>query len=154
MSPPACHAAIVFGARWCVFAACVRVRCCTQEILRSRPDVEARPLSAPRFGAPGRYAKRGNDSQNATPGGAVPSPGMPVETEQPALGDIVIYRNAEGVDMPAIVVGFAGEGNPHLHVFPPPGASPGGGNHQWGTERADETGRRSLSRTWRPRPST
>jgi hypothetical protein len=73
------------------------------------------------------------------------------ELEQPALGDIVIYRNSDGVDMPAIITQLLGEsGDVQLAVFCPPGEAKDAVDYQWGAARAkgpDNAGRK----TWRPR---
>ena len=72
---------------------------------------------------------------------------------EPELGDVVIYRNSDGVDMPAIVTAVIDgdvDGGIHLHPFPPPGSGADILSHQWGVARADEP-EEAEPRTWRPR---
>lgn len=78
-------------------------------------------------------------------------------------GDIVIYRNRDGVDMPAILTApgpreHDGEQRYwHLHAFVPPLAHPDAISHEWGAPRApddvdpDGPDAWQLDGHWRPR---
>jgi hypothetical protein len=75
----------------------------------------------------------------------VPAPSRP---QQPSIGRIVIYRNRDGVDMPAIITALTDEpGTVHLTVFPPPGAGAPILSHQFGTPLNDAEEPRQQ--TWR-----
>lgn len=59
---------------------------------------------------------------------------------KPSIGRIVIVRNHEGVDMPAIITEVADAETEavHLAAFPPPGEAAPHANHQYGFARAED----------------
>ena len=68
------------------------------------------------------------------------------------VGDTVLYRSRDGVDMPAIVTQFTdGEDWAHLRLFPPPAATKDLLDHEWGAPRATNVSEPARG-TWRPRP--
>jgi hypothetical protein len=77
------------------------------------------------------------------------------------VGDIVLYRNREGVDMPAIITALlpADEDgvvrDVHLHVFVPPGEAPDQISHQFGAHLAEGHSESGMwLGTWRPRETS
>lgn len=67
---------------------------------------------------------------------------------KPSLGRIVLYRNKDDVDMPAIITGLVplDKTAVHLHLFPPPGVSADVLSYQWGVDQATE---HVLAGRWR-----
>jgi len=58
--------------------------------------------------------------------------------QEPSIGRIVVYRNHQGVDMPAIITALTDDPEyVHLHLFVPPGHQPDVLSYQYGTPRAD-----------------
>lgn len=66
------------------------------------------------------------------------------------IGDVVIYRNRDGVDMAALVTDLLNDGAAHLHLFPQPAASRDILSHEWGSPRHEGDGEPRPG-TWRPR---
>lgn len=66
------------------------------------------------------------------------------QSQQPSIGRIVIVRNRDGADIPAIITALIDDGMAvHVQQFVPPGVSPLAASYQWGIDHADE-----------PRPGT
>lgn len=69
----------------------------------------------------------------------------------PQVGDIVIYRSRDGIDMAALITQFTdGFDWAHLRLFPPPTEKKDHLDPQWGTSRATDPAEPGRM-TWRPR---
>jgi hypothetical protein len=74
---------------------------------------------------------------------------------KPTICRMVVYRNREGVDMPAVVTGHDRNGDPFLHGFPPPGATYDGAHHEWGIRAAQDPATPTpMSWRWPARENT
>jgi hypothetical protein len=65
--------------------------------------------------------------------------------QKPTIGRIVILRNQDGADIPAIITAVVDDAAVHVQQFVPPGVSPVVVSYEWGVDHSAE----ARAGTWR-----